>query len=68
LFAALGFMFIHVQYSHLTLCDPLSYVHNMYIYTGKVLEAGSHICVNLKLSLTFQRLALSLSSSKSHKG
>jgi len=44
LFAALGFVVIHLQYSDLTLCDPLSYVDNTYTYTGKVLEAGSHVC------------------------
>jgi len=46
LFAALGFVVIHLQYSDLTPCDPLSYVRNMYTYTGKVLEASSHMCVN----------------------
>jgi hypothetical protein len=46
LFAALGFVVIHLEYSDFALCYPLSYVDNMYKYTGKVLEAGSHICVN----------------------
>jgi hypothetical protein len=31
LFAALGFVVNHLEYSDLTLCDPLSYVDNTYI-------------------------------------
>jgi hypothetical protein len=46
LFAALGFVVIHLEYSDLTLYDPLSYVDNMYTRKGKVLEAGSRVCVN----------------------
>ena len=30
LFAALGFVVDHLEYFELTLCDPLSYVDNMY--------------------------------------
>jgi len=46
LFAALGFVIDHLEYSDLTLCDPLKYVDNMYTYTGKDLEAGTHMCIN----------------------
>jgi len=38
---------IHLEYSELTLCD-LSYVDNMYTYTGKVLEAGWHMCMQIE--------------------
>ena len=43
LFVDLWFVVLHLEYSDLTLCDSLSYVDNM--YTGKVLEAGWHMCV-----------------------
>jgi hypothetical protein len=36
LFAALGFVVIHIEYSDLTMYDPLSFVDNTYTYKGSL--------------------------------